>query len=152
MKHKKAKRLLFHYLLKTLPPGEQRKIESHLESCEICRKEYQHLKLLRAQTQTAAQFKLSDSVLKATKLSLREEYSKISSSAAEGAKGRRKGFPVRDMADKLMAWLRWIMQPAVLTSLLLLFSLIIYGLTMVQNNGLVAINLPFTLFRPVVIH
>ncbi len=147
MKHKKAKKLLFQYLLKTLPPGKQKKIELHLEACEICRKEHQYLKLIAAQAKSTARFELSDTVLEAAKISLREEYRKVSVPGAEEPKDIGKRFRLRDMADRSMAWLRWMLQPAGLASLLLLISLIIYGITMLENNGLVAFNLPFTLFR-----
>jgi len=147
MKHKKAKRLLFQYLLKTLPPGKQKKIESHLETCEICRKEYEHLKLISAQAKAAAKFELSDRVLEAAKLSMQEEYSKTFVPGVEEPKDIGKQFGFRDMTERFMARLRWMLQPAVLASLLLLISLIIYGITMLENNGPVAFNLPFTLFR-----
>jgi hypothetical protein len=152
MKHKKAKRLLFQYLLKTLTPGKQKKIESHLEACEICRKEHQYLKLIRAQAKSTARFELSDTVLEAAKLSMREEYRKVSAPGAEEPNDIGKRLGLRDMADRFMARLRWMLQPAGLASLLLLISLIIYGIIMLENNGLVAFNLPFTLFRSAQVH
>lgn len=152
MKHKKARRLLFQYLLKTLPLGKQKKVGSHLETCEICRKEYEHLKLISAQAKAAATFELSDTVLEAAKRSMQEEYSKSFVPGTEEPKDIGKRFRFRDMSDRFMAGLRWILQPAVLTSLLLLISLIIYGITMMENNGLVAFNFPFTLFRSVEIY
>jgi hypothetical protein len=147
MKHKKAKRLLFQYLLKTLPPGKQKKIGSHLETCEICRKEYEHLKLISAQARTAATFELSDTALESAKRSMQEEYKKTFVPGVEEPKDIGKRFRLRDMTDRFMARLKWVLQPAVLTSLLLLISLIIYGITMMENNGLVTFSLPFTLFQ-----
>ena len=152
MKHKKAIRLLFQCLLKTLPPGKQKKIESHLDTCEICRKEYEHLKIISAQARAAAAFELSDTVLEAAKRSMQEEYSKISAPGIKEPRDRGKRFRLRDMNDRFMAGLRWVLQPAVLTSLLLLISLIIYGITMLENNGLMIFNLPFTLFQSAAIY
>ncbi len=150
--HKKIKKQLFHYVLGSLPPKRRRKIETHLEECETCRREKESIENLVKGVKSKTGFLLPDYTLEKTKTEMKKEYRK-----KYGPRGRENErstpfFPalIRPLIEKIDSTgsIRWIFQPAALMLTAVLVSLIVTGVSLLtQPDQLIAFNFPFSLFR-----
>lgn len=143
--HKNIKKQLFHYILDSLPPKRRRKVETHLEACETCRREKESMESLMNGVKSKTGFTLPDYAFERAKTEMKKEYQKQFGPQAQG-----KETFIRSLMEKINSRrsLRWIFQPAALIMMSVLVSLIILGVSLLtQPNQLMALNFPFSLFR-----
>lgn len=141
--HKKIQKQFFHYILDSLPPKRRRKVETHLEECETCRREKESIESLMSSVKSKTGFSLPDYAFEKTKTEMKKEYQKKFGS-------RREETFIRSFVEKLTGRrsIRWIFQPAALMMLSVLVSLIIFSVSLLtQSNQLMTLNFPFSLFR-----
>jgi len=141
--HKKIKNQLFHYILDSLPPKRRRKVDTHLEECESCRREKESIENLLNGVKSKTGYSLPDYAFESAKTEMKKEYRKT-------VESRDRETFIRPFIEKLSGnrSIRWIFQPAALMMLTVLVSLIISGVSLLtQSNGLTALNFPFSLFR-----